>query len=93
MTRSLTNTHYRPKRPPRRRAKVVREWIGGRPPFGHVIDENNKLVVSPEGQAAIRKMHQLKAKGMSLRAIAAAMAETGVQISHMGVKKALAANP
>jgi hypothetical protein len=36
-------------------------------------------------------MRTLRAKGLALRAIADEMAAAGVQISHMGVKKALAA--
>jgi hypothetical protein len=43
----------------------------------------------PNKQAAIRQMRRLKASGLSLRAIAARMAESGVRISHVGVQRAL----
>jgi hypothetical protein len=49
------------------------------------------LVELPAEQAVIRRMTRLRKQGLSLRAIAAAMQEAGVQISHMGVKDALAA--
>jgi Transposase, Mutator family len=44
-----------------------------------------------EQQAAIRRMRKLKDQGLALRAIADTMTAAGVQISHVGVKKALAA--
>jgi hypothetical protein len=37
-------------------------------------------------------MRRLKAKGLSLRAIAARMAESGVSISHVGVQRVLSEN-
>jgi hypothetical protein len=47
--------------------------------------------VVPEQQRALKRMRTLRAKGVALRAIADEMTAAGVQISHMGVKKALAA--
>jgi DNA invertase Pin-like site-specific DNA recombinase len=47
------------------------EFTGGPPPFGFRHDEQKNLVTIPEQQEAIRQMRRLKAKGHSLRAIAA----------------------
>jgi hypothetical protein len=44
----------------------------------------------PEQQRAIRRMRQLKDKGLSLRQIASKLTADGMSISHMGVRKALA---
>jgi hypothetical protein len=49
------------------------------------------LVAVPEQQQAITRMKRLRDRKMSLRAIADRMRAAGVRISHMGVKKALAA--
>jgi DNA invertase Pin-like site-specific DNA recombinase len=72
--------------------KARGEFTGGPPPFGFRHDEQKNLVPIPEQQAAIRQMRRLKAKGLSLRAIAARMAEGGVRISHVGVQRALSEN-
>jgi DNA invertase Pin-like site-specific DNA recombinase len=72
--------------------KARGEFTGGPPPFGFRHDEHKNLVPVPEQQAAIRQMRRLKAKGLSLRAIAAHMAEYGVRISHVGVQHALSEN-
>jgi DNA invertase Pin-like site-specific DNA recombinase len=69
--------------------KARGEFTGGPPPFGFRHNEQKNLVPVPEQQAAIRQMHRLKAKGLSLRAIAARMAEGGVRISHVAVRRAL----
>ena len=66
-------------------------YLGGTPPFGWRVGEAGELVPMPEQQAAIRRMRKLKDQGFALRTIADAMTASGVQISHVGVKKALAA--
>jgi putative DNA-invertase from lambdoid prophage Rac len=66
-------------------------YLGGRPPFGWRIGDAGELVPVPEQQAAIRRMRKLKDQGLALRVIADTMTASGVQISHVGVKKALAA--
>jgi hypothetical protein len=48
------------------------------------------LVAVPEQQQAIRRMQELRDEGVSLRAIAEQITDGGVQISHVGVKLALA---
>jgi putative DNA-invertase from lambdoid prophage Rac len=66
-------------------------YLGGTPPFGWRVGETGELVPVAEQQAAIRRMRKLKDRGLALRAIADTMTASGVQISHVGVKKALAA--
>jgi DNA invertase Pin-like site-specific DNA recombinase len=72
--------------------KARGEFTGGPPPFGFRHDEQKNLVPVSEQQAAIRQMRRLKAKGLSLRAIAARMAESGITISHVGVQRVLFEN-
>jgi DNA invertase Pin-like site-specific DNA recombinase len=67
-------------------------FTGGPPPFGYRHDEHKNLVPIPEQQAAIRQMRRLKAKGLSLRAIAARLAESNIRLSHVGVQRALSVN-
>ena len=66
-------------------------FLGGRVPFGFAKGEDGALMPDPAQQTAIRKMIALRDKGLALRAIAEKMQASGVQISHMGVSKALAA--
>jgi DNA invertase Pin-like site-specific DNA recombinase len=72
--------------------KARGEFTGGSPPFGFRYDEHKNLEPVPDQQAAIRQMRRLKAKGLSLRAIAARLAESGVRISHVGVQRVLSEN-
>jgi DNA invertase Pin-like site-specific DNA recombinase len=65
-------------------------YLGGTPPFGWRVGEAGELVPVPEQQRALKRMRTLRAKGLALRTIADEMTAAGVQISHMGVKKALA---
>ena len=66
-------------------------YLGGTPPFGWRVGEAGELVPVPEQQAAIKRTRRLKDQGLALRAIADRMTAAGIQISHVGVKKALAA--
>lgn len=66
-------------------------YLGGKPPFGWRVGDTGELVAIPEQQQALQRMRKLRAKGTALRTIAAEMQAQGVQISHGGVKKALAA--
>ena len=66
-------------------------YLGGTVPFGYQIGEGGELVEIPEQQEAIRTMNALRAGGMSLRAIVAAIeSRHGIRISHAGVDKVLA---
>ena len=66
-------------------------YLGGAVPFGWRVDDTGTLVEDPEQQAAIKRMVELRASGLSLRAIADQMGAEGISISHVGVQKALAA--
>ncbi len=68
-------------------------FLGGSRPFGfQVVGEGKekRLVPDDAEQAAVARMVALKADGLSLRAIAAEIAASGFDVSHMAVKKALA---
>jgi DNA invertase Pin-like site-specific DNA recombinase len=75
----------------KRAQKARGEYLGGRPPFGWCVGEGGALVVDPEQQQALERMQEMRADGASLRAIAATLTGEGVQVSHEGVKKILAA--
>jgi putative DNA-invertase from lambdoid prophage Rac len=61
-------------------------YLGGTVPFGWRVADDGELVEVPDQQAAIRRAQQLRRDGQSLRAIASALAEDGVRLSHEGVK-------
>jgi hypothetical protein len=63
-------------------------FLGGPAPFGF-NREDGVLVPVPAQQAAIQRMHKMRGKGMSLRAIADVLTDNGTPISHMGVKRVL----
>jgi putative DNA-invertase from lambdoid prophage Rac len=66
-------------------------YLGGSVPFGWCVRKDGALVAVPEQQAALGRMQALRAEGAPLRVIAEQIQADGVKISHMGVKKALAA--
>jgi hypothetical protein len=66
--------------------------LGSATPFGFSVGDDGELVPIPAQQAAIARMRVLRAEGIGLMAIAAAMKGEGIQISHMGVKSALVAS-
>jgi len=59
------------------------------PLSGRRVGEAGEL--APEQQAAIKRTRRLKDQGLALRTIADRMTAAGIQISHVGVKKVLAA--
>jgi putative DNA-invertase from lambdoid prophage Rac len=65
-------------------------YLGGIVPFGWSVGSDGELVEVPEQQAAIKRAQKLRAKGLSLRAISAALAKSGVPLSHEGVKRIVA---
>jgi DNA invertase Pin-like site-specific DNA recombinase len=65
-------------------------YLGGIVPFGWRVGPEGDLVEIPEQQTAIKKARALRAKGLSLRAISAALAEQGIRLSHEGVKRIVA---
>src|SRR3954454_12904666 len=76
----------------KRAQKARGEYLGGKPPFGWEIGKTGQLVPVADQQQALKRMQALRAEGASLRAIAATLAAEGIQISHEGVKKILAAD-
>lgn len=64
-------------------------YLGGTLPFGYARQKDGSLALIPAEQEAIREMAELQAAGRSLRAIAAAMAERGFQMSHNRVRDIL----
>jgi putative DNA-invertase from lambdoid prophage Rac len=66
-------------------------YLGGTVPFGWRLGEDGALIEVPEQQAAIRRMVEMRRAGLSLRAIADAMKAEGFELSHVGVKKVIAA--
>jgi len=62
-------------------------YLGGKVPFGWKVGDDGELVEVPEQQAAIKRARKLRAKGLSLRAIAADLGKKGMRISHEGVKR------
>ena len=68
-----------------------RRYLGGIVPFGWRAAEDGSLVEDPAQQRAISRIKELRGCGLSLRAIAAKMAEEGMKLSHEGVKNVLAA--
>jgi putative DNA-invertase from lambdoid prophage Rac len=65
-------------------------YLGGDKPFGFDVKDGELVPIAHE-QAAIRRMVKLRAKGESLRAIAAEMKRAGFDLSHYGVDKIIKA--
>jgi len=65
-------------------------YLGGKVPFGWRVEKNGDLVPVPEQQRAMKRARRLRAKGLSLRRVAAALAQTGILLSHEGVKRIVA---
>ena len=65
--------------------------LGGTVPFGWRLGDDGALIEVPEQQAAIRCMLEMRRAGSSLRAIANAMKAEGFELSHVGVRKVIAA--
>ncbi|TIW37177.1 MAG: recombinase family protein [Mesorhizobium sp.] len=64
-------------------------FLGGKRPFGYQIAADGELVEDAAEQKTIAKMRVLRDDGLSLRAIAEALAEDGITLSHVAVKKVL----
>lgn len=69
--------------------KKRNRYLGGSVPFGWTLGDDGELVKDDAQQVAIRRMKAMHAKGLSLRAISAELADTGFTISHAGVKNIL----
>ncbi len=66
------------------------QYLGGDRPFGWRIGEDGALIEDEAEQNALAEMRDLRAAGDSYRSIAAHMKSKGIEISHQGVKRALA---
>jgi DNA invertase Pin-like site-specific DNA recombinase len=64
-------------------------YMGGKMPFGFTVGSNGELIAIDAQQQAIREMVQLKAEGLSLRAISEEMKARGHVVSHVTVKELL----
>ena len=75
----------------KQRQKANGEYLGGPPPFGWVYDDaERRLVPVPEQQKALRRIKKLAAEGLSPYKISADLAERGVKLSHVTVRKIIA---
>ena len=75
----------------KRHQKRTGQYLGGDRPFGWRIGEDGALIEDEAEQNALAEMRDLRAAGDSYRSIAAHIKNTrGIQISHQGVKRALA---
>jgi putative DNA-invertase from lambdoid prophage Rac len=71
--------------------KARGRYLGGKVPFGFRRGNSGELVPHEDEQEAIRKMIAMRGDGKPLRAIADAMRENGLKISHEGVAGVLRA--
>jgi DNA invertase Pin-like site-specific DNA recombinase len=62
-------------------------FLGGTVPYGWRVGDGGELVEVPEQKAVIQQILALRSQGLSLRAIAARLAELGVTVSHMAVQR------
>lgn len=65
-------------------------FLGGRRPVGYRVGHDGELVADVQEQTALEKARELQAEGLSLRKIAAALADEGVPISRATLHRALA---
>ena len=70
--------------------KARGRYLGGKVPFGYRVTGDGNLIEHKAEQDAIRAMRAMRAQGIALRPIAAAMAERGFRISHEAVKQVMA---
>ena len=70
--------------------KARGEYLGGRPPFGFVYDDDKRLQPVPEQQAVLRRIRKLAGEGLTPRKISRTLAMRGVKLSHVTVGKILA---
>jgi DNA invertase Pin-like site-specific DNA recombinase len=68
-----------------------KRYLGGIVPFGWRVGADGALIEVPDQQTAIRRIVELRRKGLSLRAISTAMVTDGVRLSHEGIKNVLTA--
>lgn len=70
--------------------KARGRFLGGRKPFGFEISSDGNLVPIEIEQAAIVRMIEMRRQGASLRTITGVIRAEGFQLSHEGVRAAIA---
>lgn len=70
--------------------KARKRFLGGHKPFGFTVGDEGELVPDEAEQATIKRMVALRKHGKTLRAIQAAIAAKGHQLTVPGVRKVLA---
>jgi len=75
----------------KRHQRRTGQYLGGDRPFGWRIGKDGALIEDEAEQSALTEMRDLRSAGGSYRTIAAHIKNTrGIEISHQGVKRALA---
>lgn len=72
-------------------ARSQGKFLGGSIPYAHTVNEAGELVEEPWRAEALALASTLKAQGLSLRKIAAALTERGWPVSHVAVKNLIKA--
>jgi hypothetical protein len=67
--------------------KARQRFLGGHKPFGYRVTDEGDLVPDEAEQAAIKRMVALRKRKKTLLEIKAALAKTGVEISHEAIRK------
>jgi DNA invertase Pin-like site-specific DNA recombinase len=70
--------------------KARNRFLGGNKPFGYRVTDAGDLIEDPAEQAAIKRMVALRKRKKTLFEIKAALAKTGVELSHEGIRKLIA---
>jgi putative DNA-invertase from lambdoid prophage Rac len=62
-------------------------YLGGTLPFGYRVTDEGELLEVPEHLEAIQRMKAMRAGGLSLRGVAQAMKQDGINVSHEAVRE------
>lgn len=75
----------------KRDQKTRGRYLGGSVPFGWELTAGGELLQEDLQQDAIRRMVRMRQRGASLRTIAKTIQAEGFKLTHVGVKKVIAA--
>lgn len=64
-------------------------YLGGNVPIGFSVTVDGHLETNGSREALLKRILELKKKGLSLRAIASKLQDRGYRISHTGVDRTL----
>jgi putative DNA-invertase from lambdoid prophage Rac len=73
----------------KRQGKVMGRYLGGNVPIGFSVTADGHLEANGNREAILKRVLELKMKGLSLRAIASKLQDRGYRISHTGVDRIL----